>query len=246
MGTATESYNIPEMNKYLDLINLMTYDMHGHWESKINFNSPLYASAEDEKLWKYPVSCQWVVDYWISQGASPSKLTLGFATYGRGWKLKNPAIHTPNTEGNGPAPKSEVGEMGYAPYWEIARMIKNGGKRYWDDVRKVPYVVYNDIWYGYDDEESIKLKVEFLKSRKLVGGMVWALDLDDFQGKFASDGKPFPLIRTITEGLKGYSPTPNSKSGCNNDSECDVGEYCTHFNTCMKYALVNETCNGSI
>ena len=28
------AYNIPEMSKYLDYINLMTYDFHGEWEHK--------------------------------------------------------------------------------------------------------------------------------------------------------------------------------------------------------------------
>ena len=28
------AYDVPEMNKYIDFINLMTYDFHGGWENK--------------------------------------------------------------------------------------------------------------------------------------------------------------------------------------------------------------------
>ena len=31
------------MSKYLDFINIMTYDFHGQWEKEIGHNSPLYA-----------------------------------------------------------------------------------------------------------------------------------------------------------------------------------------------------------
>jgi chitinase len=33
-STIDKAYNLTEMNKYLDMINLMTYDFHGAWESK--------------------------------------------------------------------------------------------------------------------------------------------------------------------------------------------------------------------
>lgn len=38
-------------------------------------------------------------------------------------------------------------------------MIKEGGKRYWDDVQKVPYMVKGSLWYGYDDVQSVSTKV---------------------------------------------------------------------------------------
>lgn len=32
--TIDRAYNVPEMTKYLDIINVMTYDFHGAWENK--------------------------------------------------------------------------------------------------------------------------------------------------------------------------------------------------------------------
>lgn len=42
-----DSYNIPEMVKYLDTINLMTFDYHGSWETRANINSPLFPGREE-------------------------------------------------------------------------------------------------------------------------------------------------------------------------------------------------------
>jgi len=89
--------------------------------------------------------------------------------------------------------------------------LKEGGftlKR--DDTYKVPYAVKDKLWIGYDDIQSITDKVEFLKSRKLAGGMVWSLDTDDFRNKCGLG--PYPLMKTISAKLnngKGPDPTEN-------------------------------------
>jgi chitinase len=48
------SYDVPEISKYLDFINVMTYDFHGQWERQVGHNSPLYplesATSYQKKL----------------------------------------------------------------------------------------------------------------------------------------------------------------------------------------------------
>jgi len=85
--TIDVAYNNSAMSKYLDLINLTTYDIHGGWEDRTGHTAPLYATAEDEALAGYPLSVSWALDYWLQGGASPSQVTLGLGTYGRGWTL---------------------------------------------------------------------------------------------------------------------------------------------------------------
>lgn len=46
-SSASKSYIIPEMSKYLDFINVMSYDLHGAWESQTGINAPLYPATGD-------------------------------------------------------------------------------------------------------------------------------------------------------------------------------------------------------
>ena len=49
-SSASQSYNIPEMSKHLDFINLMAYDLHGVWEGKTGMNAGLYPRQAGDKL----------------------------------------------------------------------------------------------------------------------------------------------------------------------------------------------------
>lgn len=55
-------YDVPEIAKYLDFINVMTYDFHGQWERQVGHNSPLYplesATSYQKKLTVVSISLQ--------------------------------------------------------------------------------------------------------------------------------------------------------------------------------------------
>ncbi|MCV2483302.1 T9SS-translocated chitinase ChiA [Flavobacterium sp. SH_e] len=55
-----------------------------------------------------------------------------------------------------------------------------GWVRYWDNTTKVPYL-YNATskeFISYEDKQSMDLKVQYIKSRNLAGGMIWELSQD--------------------------------------------------------------------
>lgn len=41
-------YDIPNVARNLDFINIMTYDLHGSWDSTTGHNSPLYGRANED------------------------------------------------------------------------------------------------------------------------------------------------------------------------------------------------------
>lgn len=64
------------------------------------------------------------------------------------------------------------------------RIRYNGWKVVKDPYQRMgPYAYKGNQWVSFDDVEIIKKKVNFIKSLNLAGGMVWALDLDDFKNR---------------------------------------------------------------
>ncbi len=50
-------------------------------------------------------------------------------------------------------------ESGFESYYEVCQNLKNGWKREWNDEQEVPYAYKEDQWVGYDDVESLIIKV---------------------------------------------------------------------------------------
>lgn len=71
--TIDRAYDIPEMNKYLDFVNLMAYDFHGGWDTKTGHNAPLYSYNNDSELDK-EFTVSYAVDYWLQKGIQSQKL----------------------------------------------------------------------------------------------------------------------------------------------------------------------------
>ncbi|KAG8132103.1 hypothetical protein E2320_009986, partial [Naja naja] len=152
------------------------------------------------------------VQYWKSKGAPAKKIILGIPAYGRSFTL--------STSQNGvKAPTSGPGtagiytkERGFLAYYEICD-FKNGATTKVIESQKVPYSFKGNQWVGYDDVSSITNKVQYLKKQNLGGGMVWALDLDDFNGSFCKEGR-YPLIQTLKKQLSfpfSYSSIPEDE-----------------------------------
>ncbi|XP_054160532.1 probable chitinase 10 [Oppia nitens] len=195
-------FNVPEINKYLDFMSIMSYDFHGDWEQTVNHNSPLFAlntaSGYQKKL-----TVDFSVGEWVSKGASKEKLVVGLPTYGRTFTLSSPNL----TDINAPAlkgglPGQYTRESGFLAFFEICDLLKMGATLVWDNEQMVPYAYSGDQWVGFDDPRSFKVKIQWLKQAGYGGIMIWSIDMDDFSGSCM--GQKYPLINAAKEELKGY------------------------------------------
>ncbi|XP_022662425.1 chitinase-3-like protein 1 [Varroa destructor] len=190
------AYDIPGISKYLDLINIMAYDFHGGWETKAGHHAPMFSRPEepaDERI----LNLNYSVNYWISQGACPKKITLGMGLYGRTFTLRREEDNSPGDEapqkGRAGPYTREPGSLGYNEICED--QMRDGWTVVQDPYFMSPYAFKERQWVGYDDISSIEVKARFAKSLGLAGGMVWSIETDDFKGK--CHGYRYPLISAI-------------------------------------------------
>ncbi|XP_029429792.1 acidic mammalian chitinase-like [Rhinatrema bivittatum] len=208
-STIENGYQIPQLSKYLDLINVMTYDLRGSWEGFTGEDSPLFQGPADQGDYIY-FNVDYAMNYWKDNGAAAEKLMVGFPAYGRSFTLTNPSntsLGAPTT-GQGPsAPYTQ--EAGFMAYFEICTFLKGGASVVWNSPQEVPYAYKGSEWVGYDNPKSFQVKAEWLMKNNFGGAMVWAIPLDDFSGTFCGEGK-YPLMNTLKSTL-GIS-SPNCKS----------------------------------
>uniref|UniRef100_A0A671EIT1 Chitotriosidase-1 n=1 Tax=Rhinolophus ferrumequinum TaxID=59479 RepID=A0A671EIT1_RHIFE len=187
-------YEVDRIAQSLDFISLMSYDFHGSWERSTGHNSPLYkrqgASGAAAEL-----NVDSAVQLWLQKGTPANKLVLGMPTYGRSFTLASSldtGVGAPATGPGAPGPFTK--EAGLLAFYEVCSWKGATEHRLTD--QKVPYAYNGDQWVGFDDVESFKSKVSYLKQKGLGGAMVWALDMDDFTGSFCNQGQ-YPLIKTL-------------------------------------------------
>ncbi|XP_044531898.1 acidic mammalian chitinase-like [Gracilinanus agilis] len=193
-------YDIPQLSQYLDFIHVMTYDLHGSWESYTGENSPLYKYPSDTGSNAY-LNVDYAMNYWKDHGAATEKLIVGFPAYGHTFMLSNPANHGIGAPTTGPGPAGPyTRQSGFWAYYEICPFLKNGATEVWEAAEDVPYAYKGNEWVGYDNPRSFQIKAEWLMKNNFGGAMVWAIDLDDFTGTFCNQGK-FPLISTLKKTL---------------------------------------------
>lgn len=159
----------------IDWMNLMSYDFHGSWDPITGHNAPMKVGSKDTAR---GFSITDSVDSYLNAGFPSQKLVLGLPLYGRGWE--NVSITQNGLYQN--ATNASVGtwEKGVFDYTDIKNNYLPTMTRYWDSEAQVPYLYdpARKLWISYDDPESIKIKVDYIKSKNLGGAMLWELSGD--------------------------------------------------------------------
>lgn len=140
------------IDKYIDFVNIMTYDM-----GRPPFhNSPLYQSGYVRKL-----SADESVDAHIAAGVPISKLTLGVPFYGHGIKKFNDFVDY----------KDLVNlKHGYTEKWDSKAQVP-----YLVDAD-------GDFVCSFDNPKSLEIKCKYLLDRGMLGVMYWEYNCDDADG----------------------------------------------------------------
>ena len=164
------STNMREVEKYLDYVQLMTYDLRGGYHIITGHHTNLL----DDKKDILQASAKKAAVCFENAGVPREKLILGAAYYSRMWK------GVPERE-NGLHQMAET-TGGYGPsYGELVKdyINQNGYKRYFDEEARAPWLYNGDTFISYDDEESCSEKAEYVVKNGLGGIMFWEYRLDE-------------------------------------------------------------------
>ncbi|WP_273275679.1 glycoside hydrolase family 18 protein [Maribacter polysiphoniae] len=186
---------ITEVMKYVDYMNVMTYDQIGATSPYTGHHTALglvelddvkdtpaaaFIASRREEMKKRgytyePRSVERIVDFCIAQGVAPEQIVIGCAFYGRAWKGVPP-------ENNGLYQSNKGSYIGWSAYNQIRKEFESNKnyKRYWDPVAKAPYLYSekDSVFISYDDTVSVALKTAYAKQKKLAGIMFWELGND--------------------------------------------------------------------
>lgn len=146
-----------------DYFFLMTYDFYGQWNKHTGHHTNLYLSGVQNT----GHSVERITNSYIKKGVPAEKIIIGAAFYGRKWKNVEDTDNGLFQNGKG------VGSVSYA---KIVPLLKNPKYvRYWDSTAYAP-TLYNKedkIFISYEDEESVRRKVDYIFMKDLGGIMYW-------------------------------------------------------------------------
>lgn len=159
-----------EVERHLDWVQLMTYDMRGGFNAFTGHHTNLYTPTGD----LFRISVDAAVNMFVKAGVPKEKIIVGGAFYSRMWR------NVPNS--NQGLHQMTAGAGGYGPmYTELAAeyINKKGFVRHFDNEAKAPYLFDGQTFITYDDEESLQAKCAYVKERDLLGIMFWEYSYDE-------------------------------------------------------------------
>ncbi|MFI1093197.1 glycosyl hydrolase family 18 protein [Streptomyces sp. NPDC020917] len=192
-------WDLAQVSKNLDIENIQGYDFHGSgsdnsWEpNRTGDQANLYPDPNSP----YPndFSIDHAVQTYLDAGVSPRKLTIGLPFYGRGWQqVADGGAHGEWQSANGAAPGQFAEEAGTRGYNNLITGVP-GLTVYHNDqtVATYGYTGAGGQWWSFDDAWSIGKKAQYIKSKHLLGAMIWEMSGDTPSGS---------LFSALTTGLQ--------------------------------------------
>ncbi len=186
-----EHTEMTRAQRYVDAVNLMTYDYYGPASDPVTGNhSPLMTDPADPKA----VSADASVRAFMAAGVPAGKIVLGIPFYGRMWS------DVPDVQ-HGLFQPGKPAATGDLPFSTVRTMLVGPGvTRFWDAAAQVPYL-YNPQtreFVSYEDAESAAAKCRYAVRHGLQGVMFWSYFNDPSR----------ELLGAITEALTGASALP--------------------------------------
>lgn len=167
--TIYHNLELKKLSSVVDWFNVMAYDFYGPWSPKVGLNAPLCNNSAQV------YSVDGALDRIMQVGVAPDRMVLGLPLYGY--------VYENVTSLNMPVSKSyKTKSMSY--HLIVSTYLATGiCKKIWDTARKSSYLISekNKIFISFDDKQSLTVKAQLARNKRLKGVVVWRLSGDDLQ-----------------------------------------------------------------
>ncbi|KZS89652.1 hypothetical protein SISNIDRAFT_489074 [Sistotremastrum niveocremeum HHB9708] len=250
-----QHFDLPNLLKSADWVNVMTYDLHGTWDGIDPYIG--YVLGAHTNLTEIDQAFQlfWRVGVQPSQMVFPSPppppppsnanphhkiQVMGMGFYGRSFTLADPSCTEPPcpwVSGGNPGPCSD--NSGTLMFSEIETVLLDPtANAVYDEVAAVKYVTWDsNQWVSYDDAESFAAKMNYANDRCIGGTMIWSVDQDDTQYNALAD--LYPDITAAQGSVESGDQCSITACGA---TSCGFGEVCTADNVQDLEAQCPHTC----
>lgn len=179
-----DNVELNEVEKYVDYINVMTYDLTGKWSDTTGFNSNLYRDAEG---WAKE-SVDDIIQKYLKRGIDSKKILMGIPAYSYGWTDVKSEDGRNGMFSPGKPIDIDKEDLSYKMIQQ-KYLNKNGFKRYYDEQAKAAYLFDGNIFITYEDLEAVKEKIAYIQENDLAGAMIWEYSQDSDDGiiKFVAE-----------------------------------------------------------
>jgi len=171
----------------LDFINVMTYDYHTGG-SIAHFNAPLYAAANDPTP---ELTVDASMRAFEAGGVPREKLLVGVPFFAKAYGgVAN--VNGGFLQAAPSPPRNWHDSDGDWRRLSVTRLTDRRYVRHWEPSARVPWLYDSSsrTWITYDDPESVRAKVDYVRGQGLGGIVIWELGGDDGRLMRAIAGGP--------------------------------------------------------
>ena len=178
---AFQYIDLPAVARYCTHIDLMTYDYAGPWANETGFVAPLHQTKYDPDP---TLNVAWTVDAYLQAGVPAQKILLGIPFYAYGWTVDGgDAAQHGQFEVATPLPASGPNPLNTESFAYVKTVEEPLMQVFRDDLvndgkTATPWLFDGTIFWTYDDPDSIRQKMEFVRRKGLGGAFAWEASSD--------------------------------------------------------------------
>ena len=175
------------LDPVIDFYNIMTYDFTGgeYGSRYTGHHTQLKINPDDPQSYRKTLSVEIAANEFVRSGASPSKINVGVAFYGKSFLISKNQTNEPFVSSLGAPSFGTTSEHAIFQYWDIIKNYKTNNNSFFDPVSEASYISDSSkgIFITYDDSRSIKAKTDFVRQKGYNGVFCWQItgDSNDFQ-----------------------------------------------------------------